>query len=170
MPRFRPRALRACSNVVRDPRARRTNRVTKSTGAAIHVDLVVINAEIAHRRHRDDGKRLVDFIQVDIVGAPAKLVVQDPYCRDRRRGEPCRLLSKTGVTAGLQSVRHLSSRPPMPASGSVLTRHRISTTTLPQSRCRLWQRLDAGSVSCRCLPCLASRPFHRDITACACSS
>ncbi len=36
-------------------------------GAAIHIDLVAVDLQIADEFFRDDGKRLVDFDQVDIV-------------------------------------------------------------------------------------------------------
>src|SRR5436305_2381149 len=47
------------------------DRMAECAGTAVDVQLVAGNAEIALRRHRHHGKRLVDLEQVDIGGAPA---------------------------------------------------------------------------------------------------
>ena len=41
--------------------------MAERAGAAVHVDLVVRQAEVAHRRHGDDGEGLVDLEEVDVV-------------------------------------------------------------------------------------------------------
>ena len=48
-----------------DARARRADGMAERASAAVDVDFFVGNAEIAHRRHRDNGEGLVDFEQVD---------------------------------------------------------------------------------------------------------
>src|SRR5438552_2027100 len=72
---------------------------------AIDVELVSGNAKILLRCHRDDGKRFVDLEQVDIADAPADLVEQFPDRRDRRGGEPLRLLAVGGVALDLGQDR-----------------------------------------------------------------
>ena len=57
------------------------------------------------RRHGDHGERLVDLEQVDIADAPADLVQQLADRRDRRGGEPGRLLAVGGVRLDLGQDR-----------------------------------------------------------------
>ena len=65
--------------------------------AAVDVDLVVRDADVAHRDHRHAGERLVDLEQVDVVDAPAGFL-QDLLNRGhRRRGELRRLLRMGSV-------------------------------------------------------------------------
>ena len=66
-------------------------------GAAIDVDLVVRNAEVVHRDHRDAGERLVDLEQVDIVFRPAGLGHHLLQRRDGGGGELGRLVGVGGV-------------------------------------------------------------------------
>src|SRR5882757_9474317 len=73
--------------------SRRADRVSKRAGAAIDVEIVPDNAEIALRRHRHHREGLVDLEQIDIADAPADLVEQLADRRDRRGGEPLRLLA-----------------------------------------------------------------------------
>src|SRR5207247_6342446 len=54
-----------------DPRAAGANRMTERDGAAIHVDLRRVEAELAHDRERLDGERLVQFKQIDVPGSEA---------------------------------------------------------------------------------------------------
>ena len=75
-----------------DPRARRADRMTERAGAAVHVDLVVRDAVLLHRRHRHDRERLVDLEEVDVLRRPAGLPVQLLDRADRRRREEPRLL------------------------------------------------------------------------------
>ena len=49
-----------------DARAGGADRMAERAGAAVHVDLLVRQAEVAHGRHGDDGERLVDLVEVDI--------------------------------------------------------------------------------------------------------
>ena len=83
------------------PRAGGADRMAERAGAAIDVELVSGDAEVALRRHRDDRKRLVDLEQVDVADAPADLVEQFSDRRDRRGGEPLRLLAVGGVALDL---------------------------------------------------------------------
>ena len=73
-PRLRPRSLSALISVVDDARAAGADRVAERGRAAVDVDLVVRDAEVAHRDHGDAGEGLVDFEQVDVGDAPAGLV------------------------------------------------------------------------------------------------
>jgi hypothetical protein len=50
-----------------DARARGADRMAERAGAAVHVDLVVRQVELAHRRHGDHRERLVDLVQVDVL-------------------------------------------------------------------------------------------------------
>src|SRR6476619_992644 len=83
------------------PRAGGADGMAERAGAAIDVEPVPVNAEVALRRHRDHGKRLVDLEQVDVADAPADLVEQRPDRRDRRGGEPLRLLAMGGMALDL---------------------------------------------------------------------
>ena len=48
-----------------DARARGADRMAERAGAAVDVDLLVREAEVAHRRHRDDREGFVDLEEVD---------------------------------------------------------------------------------------------------------
>ena len=65
--------------------------------AAVHVDLVVRQAEVVHRGHRDDRERLVDLEEVGGLRVPAGLLEELADRADRRRREPLRLLRVRGV-------------------------------------------------------------------------
>src|SRR5436305_13971192 len=56
-----------------DARAARADRKAERGGAAMDVDLVVRDAEIVHRDHRDAGEGLVDLIAIDLGRRPAGL-------------------------------------------------------------------------------------------------
>src|SRR5665213_784378 len=71
--------------------------MAERAGAAIDVQLLAVDAEIALCCHRHHGEGLVDLEQVDIADAPADLVEQFSDRRDRRGGEPLRLLTVGGV-------------------------------------------------------------------------
>ena len=60
--------------------------------AAVDVELLVRDAELFHRRHRDDRERLVDFEQIDISDFPADVLQELVHRADRRGREPFRLL------------------------------------------------------------------------------
>ncbi|KGC57475.1 acetyl-CoA acetyltransferase domain protein [Burkholderia mallei] len=70
-----------------DAGARRADRMAERARAAVHVDLLVRQAVLLHRRHRDDRERFVDLVQVDLGRAPAVLLEQAPDRADRRRRE-----------------------------------------------------------------------------------
>ena len=63
-----PRAARLHRRQQRDenPRPRGADGVAERAGAAVHVDLVVRQVEIAHRRHRHHRESLVDLEEIDI--------------------------------------------------------------------------------------------------------
>ena len=48
-----------------DPRPGSADRVAEGAGAAVDVDFFVRQREVPHRRHRHDGKGLVDLVEVD---------------------------------------------------------------------------------------------------------
>jgi hypothetical protein len=52
--------------------------VSEGDGAAIDVDAVGRDPEHARQRHLLHGERLVEFIQVDVRGAPASLLPDLP--------------------------------------------------------------------------------------------
>ena len=54
-------ALQRCDQGRDDPRTRCANGMTKRSGTAVDVDLVMRNAKVVHRKHRDAGKGLVHF-------------------------------------------------------------------------------------------------------------
>ena len=66
-------------------------------GAAVDVDLVVGDAEVAHRDHRDAGEGLVDLEEVDLAGVPAGLRERLGDRADRGGGELGRLVGVGGV-------------------------------------------------------------------------
>src|SRR5258708_13094127 len=97
------------------PRAGGADRMTERTGAAVDVQLLPGNAEIALRGHRHHRKRFIDFEQVDVADAPADLVEQLANGRNRRGGEPLRLLAVVRVTPDLGTRRQpvaLTEPPP----------------------------------------------------------
>ena len=55
-----------------DARARRADRMAQRAGAAVHVDLVVRQLVLLHRRHGDHGEGLVDLVQVDLARASSR--------------------------------------------------------------------------------------------------
>ena len=79
--------------------------MAERAGAAIDVELLARDAEIALRRHRHHGEGFVDLEQIDIADAPADLVEQLVDRRDRRGGEPLRLLAVGGVALDLGESR-----------------------------------------------------------------
>ena len=71
--------------------------MAQCAGTAIHVELVMRDAQFAHRRHRHHGKGFVDFKQIDLVQRPAGLVQQLVQRADRGGGEPLRFLRMGGM-------------------------------------------------------------------------
>src|SRR5208337_4824541 len=61
-----------------DARARGADRMAERAGAAMDIHLVMRQIEIAHRRHGDDGKGLVDLEQVHFAETPARPIGEFP--------------------------------------------------------------------------------------------
>src|ERR1044072_1533200 len=61
------------------------------------VDLVVGDAEVAHRDHRDAGEGFVDFVKIDLAGVPAGLGQRLGHRADRGGGELGGLVGVGGV-------------------------------------------------------------------------
>ena len=80
-----------------DARTGRADRVPERTGAAMHVDPCVLDADVTHGGHRHDRERFVDFVQIDVLGAPAEPLQCLLDRADGRRREPLRLLSVARV-------------------------------------------------------------------------
>ena len=77
-PRPPPRRRSSLSSVSTTRVPRHADRVTERDGAAVHVDDVVGDAEVVHRREADRGERLVELEQVDVGDLHAR------PCRARR--------------------------------------------------------------------------------------
>src|SRR3984893_16321245 len=75
----------------------RTDGMAERAGAAIDVQLLPRDSKVALRGHRNHRERLVDLEQIDVTDTPADLVEQLADRRDRRGGEPLRLLAVGGV-------------------------------------------------------------------------
>ncbi len=60
-----------------DARARGADRMAERDGAAVDVDLVLVDPEHADRVQRDRSERLVDLPQVDVLGLQAGLLERD---------------------------------------------------------------------------------------------
>src|SRR5471032_3548208 len=84
-----------------DARAGGADRVAQRAGAAVDVDLVVRDVEVAHGGHRHGGERFVDLEQVDALGVPADFLVQFFNRADRGGGEQVRFLREGGVAVDL---------------------------------------------------------------------
>src|SRR5471030_829518 len=59
-----------------DARAGSADGMAQGAGAAVDVDLLVLQTVLLHRRHGHDGEGFVDFVQVHRARAPAGLVVE----------------------------------------------------------------------------------------------
>src|SRR6185503_10046470 len=59
-----------------DARTRSADRMAKRTGAAMNVEAVGWNVELAHRRQRHHSESFVDLKQIDIAHPPADAVEQ----------------------------------------------------------------------------------------------
>ena len=92
-----PPRRRSSLMIVSTTRARHADRVAERDGAAVHVDDVVADAEVAHRRDADRGERLVELEQVDVARGH---VVRLERALDRTR----RLREQRRVRAGDHSV------------------------------------------------------------------
>ncbi len=100
-----------------DPRAGGTDRMALGAGAAIDIDLGMIEAVFAHGEHGDHGEGFVDLEQVDVVLAPAGPGEQVGHRADRRQGE-----SRSGPGSGWHGRRSRASgfRPRRWASSAVI--------------------------------------------------
>src|SRR6056297_2916860 len=61
--------------------------MTLGTGAAVNVDTRVVEAEVVHGHHGDHGESLVDLVQIDVAGVPARALQHFANSADRRNGE-----------------------------------------------------------------------------------
>ena len=75
-----------------NPRAARHDRMTKGDGAAVDVEFVVGDARVLHRCECDDGKRFVDFEEIDVVDLHLRALEHQLDRFDRCGGEPLGLL------------------------------------------------------------------------------
>ena len=66
-PFFLPFFLQRAEQRDHDARAARADRVAERDRAAVHVHDLVRQLELAHRRHRHRGERLVDLPEVDLL-------------------------------------------------------------------------------------------------------
>ena len=82
--------------------ARRADRMAQRAGATVHVQDVTWNTEIPLRRHGDNCEGLVDLEQIHVPDAPAGLIEELADRRDRRRGEPGRILGMGCVRPDLR--------------------------------------------------------------------
>src|SRR5580658_8971545 len=57
-----------------DPSAGRADRMPECTGATIDVDASMIDTDVAHRGHGDDGECLIDLIEINLPGTPSGLL------------------------------------------------------------------------------------------------
>lgn len=73
------------------------DRVTEGAGAAVYVDLVVIESHVPHGGHDSDRKRLVDFPQIYAGRRPSNPGQQLLHRARGRGGKQSRLLSVGGV-------------------------------------------------------------------------
>src|SRR5262245_19338844 len=71
--------------------------MAQRTRPAVHIDLVLRQAQVADRSERHDSERLVDLVEVDIVMLPADLGQKFLDGADGSGGEPGRLLRVRGV-------------------------------------------------------------------------
>ena len=97
-----PRRRSSSSAVSATPRPRHADRVAERDGAAVDVDLVLVDAEVVHRGQADGGEGLVDLEEVDGPEVDAglagrlddgprglgqqRVVRARPPCRSRRSG------------------------------------------------------------------------------------
>ena len=92
-----PWVSRALSKVAITRAPLRADRVAQRGRAAVDVDLVVGDAEVAHRDHRDAGEGLVDLVEIDLGRVPAGLLQHLGHRADRGGGELGRLVGVGGV-------------------------------------------------------------------------
>src|SRR6185437_15074259 len=71
--------------------------VAQGAGAAVDVDLGVIEVEVAHGDHRDVGEGFVDFEEIDVFGLPACALQCFLDRADGCGGEPARFVGVAGL-------------------------------------------------------------------------
>ena len=64
----------------------------EGAGAAVHIELGVVDAVFGHGGHRNGRECLIDFEQVNLIDTPAGFVQHLTNRAHRRGGKPCRLL------------------------------------------------------------------------------
>ncbi len=96
-PRLRSCRSSACSNVTMRRGAGRADWVAKGAGAAVDVEAVARNGEVALCRHGDNRESLVDLEKIDITDAPAGLRHELADRGDRRRCVPGGFLGMRGM-------------------------------------------------------------------------
>src|SRR5882724_8224944 len=80
-----------------DARPGRADRMAERTGSAVDIHLLMIQAQVLHRGHGHGRKRLVDLVQVDVLGLPIQLPQQFLHGAHGRQSEPFRLAREAGV-------------------------------------------------------------------------
>jgi hypothetical protein len=75
--------------------------MAERAGAAMDVEFLAGNSEVALRGHGDNREGFVDLKQIDVADAPTDLVEQLSDRRDRRSREPLRLLAVGSVALDL---------------------------------------------------------------------
>src|SRR5690606_32725494 len=73
------------------------DRVAEGASAAVHVHLCVVEAEVVHGCHGDDGEGFVDLEQVNVVLGPARALQHLFHRADGCGGEPLRRVGVGGV-------------------------------------------------------------------------
>ena len=71
--------------------------MAEDAAAAIHIDDIMIEAELLHGDHGDNGEGFVDFPQLDITGGPARFIQRLFHGVDGGRGETRRFMRVGGV-------------------------------------------------------------------------
>ncbi|EAZ58424.1 hypothetical protein PA2G_01665 [Pseudomonas aeruginosa 2192] len=92
-----------------DPRAGRADRMAQRTGAAVDVEALVGQVEVAHCRHADHGEGFVDLEQVDLAQRPAGTLHQALHRTDRRGGEQVRRVGERSMPTNRRQRREPAS-------------------------------------------------------------
>jgi len=71
--------------------------MAQSHGASIHIDAIHIEAKLANHAKRLHGKSLVEFVEVDVIFLPARLLPDFMDSADRSHHHPLRLDSAGGL-------------------------------------------------------------------------
>ena len=124
-PRFRPRLLQRAEQRDDDARAAGADRVAQRAGAAVHVDDLVRQLELAHRRHRHRGEGFVDLPQVDLRRRPSR-----PSSAPWRWRRPARWRT---IPAPAHAPRGRRCAPPACSRSCAAVDSRISTSAAAPS-------------------------------------